>query len=99
MRTKAKDKPVWMRRADEPELIKLQNLLGLRDGRTFSIPEAIGEAIRISLAELERTDGYPRQGGPGPRSWEHGYSPTTGTFTIGPFTSPAATQTEPEDTP
>jgi len=51
MRTK--DKPVWIRKADGADLNRLKALLALRDGRTVSTPEALGEAIHIALAELE----------------------------------------------
>lgn len=47
-------KPVWMHRSDEADLVKLKNLLGLRDGTTVTIPDAIGEAIRRTVAELEQ---------------------------------------------
>ncbi len=50
---KATDKPVWMHRSDEAALTKLKNLLGLRDGTQVSIPDAIGDAIRARVAELE----------------------------------------------
>lgn len=62
MRTKDKDMAVWMRRADEANLNKLKNLLGLRDRRTVSIPEALGEATRLAIAELERTRPLPKPG-------------------------------------
>lgn len=106
MRTKDKDMAVWMRRADEANLNKLKNLLGQRNGRNVSTPEALGEATRLAIAELERggtmqtfvvNTGYPRQDGPGPRSWESGYVPPPGTTILGPFTSSAFMHSEPED--
>lgn len=97
MRTK--DRSVWMRRADEANLNVLKNLLGLRDGKTPSTPDAIGIAIRVSLDELKRTDGYPRQDSSGPRSWEPGWVPPAGTTHIGPFTTSAYMHSEPESTP
>lgn len=76
-----------MRRADEPNLVALKNLLGLRDGKTATIPDAIGEALRIAVAEMSSlAHGYPRQDGPGPRSWEPGYEPPEGATVFGPLT-------------
>lgn len=46
-------KPIWMHRRDEADLVKLKNLLGLRDGTTVTIPDAIGEALRLAVAQME----------------------------------------------
>lgn len=51
---KSSDKPVWMHRSDEPELTKLKNLLGLRNGDRTTTPDALSEAIRLAVKKLEQ---------------------------------------------
>lgn len=57
---KSSDKPVWIHRNDEADLTKLKNLLGLRDGTQVSIPDALGDAIRARVADLEADEVWVR---------------------------------------
>ena len=47
-------KPVWMFRSDDADLVKLKNLLGLKYGSNVTTPVAIGEAIQIAVKQLEQ---------------------------------------------
>jgi hypothetical protein len=46
-------KAVWIYRKDDADLTKLKNLLGLRNETTATTPDALGEAIRLAVAQLE----------------------------------------------
>ena len=53
-------KPVWMFRSDDAGLARLKHLLGLRDNKAVSTPDAIGDAIRARVADLESDEVWVR---------------------------------------
>ena len=47
-------KPVWIRRSDDADLVKLKHLLGLKHGGDVTIPDALGIAIQLAVKQLEQ---------------------------------------------
>lgn len=47
---------VWLYRKDQADLVKLKNLLGLRNETTATTPDALGEAIRLAVTQLEQEE-------------------------------------------
>jgi hypothetical protein len=47
-------KAVWLYRKDDEDLRKLKNLLGLRNETNATTPDALGEAIRLAVKQLEK---------------------------------------------